>query len=562
MLSFATPWWFLALLVLPLVWWVHRFHESGQPFPVAALFLWSGDQQTGQSASLAPRAHPLWWLRGLLVCLLVLALCGPRWDTGAPRSLTVWVDDSPSMYSEDEQGQSRMQRALAKLQAHLEAAPYASITLRSLGTPGRVLLLDTSDGAAISAAMVRQLSAWTEVPGGEPSPPLAVEMHSGSEHWLVSDGASDLAAWAEGAPLSKWLGAGAATENVGVSSLVVSAASGVAGGPQVLVSVRNGGTQAAQRTLHVRAGAALLETLQLSLAPAEEVQRVLGLPVDLLAGAAPLRVVLSPGDALSLDDELEIAAAELRAPAVQVSPACGSYIRAAVAANPMLAPGGVGRQMADLVIACEPDPAPEEGPAILVRAGQSSGQSSVQSSGQASGQVAGQDPGAPGGEAYWHAASGSLRKLTLAPGALRPASASQPAVAGQSLLSIGGETVISYAVERDSIDVRLDMSAPQLVQSPEYPLLVAGLIDLALGLEAGAGVIAASRNPAPAAIAPRSLVVGKSRAMEAGRPSGRELSSYLIVAALGLLCLDGLLLLFRHARLARQLRAWRPGHAS
>ena len=158
-------------------------------------------------------------------------------------------------------------------------------------------------------------------------------------------------------------------------------------------------------------------------------------------------------------------------------------------------------------------------------------------------------------------AGGPLRGLALAPSALRRSAASLPAPGTLDILTVGEESLISLDVGRGIVDVRLDLAAPALVRSPEYPLLVSGLVDLALGRETSAGVIAAARNPAPARIAPRTLVVAQRQASGAVQQFGQDLSGYLIGAVLGLLCLDALVLLIRHAGQSRMLKEWQPRHA-
>ena len=96
MLSLSSPLWLLALLALPLLWWLHRFREYGSRVPVAAGFLWSGGPQSDESGHLAPRPQAIWWLRALLSGLLVLALGGPRWSVEQAPAVTVWLDDSAS----------------------------------------------------------------------------------------------------------------------------------------------------------------------------------------------------------------------------------------------------------------------------------------------------------------------------------------------------------------------------------------------------------------------------------------------------------------------------------
>jgi len=181
MLSLSSPLWLLALLVLPLVWWLHRFHEHDQAYQVAALFLWASSDDGEEQRGLAREAEPIWLLRALTASLLVLALCGPQWagrDTGG---LTVWIDDSRSMFSL-ERGIPRMQQALTDLEQLLAERRFSSILLRSLAAPGQALVLELPEELAWRG----QLRAWASAPRGEPKLPVPVLMDSARMHcgWI------------------------------------------------------------------------------------------------------------------------------------------------------------------------------------------------------------------------------------------------------------------------------------------------------------------------------------------------------------------------------------------
>ena len=127
MLSLASPLWLSALLLIPLVWWLHRFRERGRRFPVAALFLWDTAREDGSVGELAQRPEPVWLLRAALVALLVLALAGPQWTVEESARVVLWIDDSVSMRSLDGNGASRLQRGWEKARLELTARQTAGI---------------------------------------------------------------------------------------------------------------------------------------------------------------------------------------------------------------------------------------------------------------------------------------------------------------------------------------------------------------------------------------------------------------------------------------------------
>jgi hypothetical protein len=532
MLSFSSPWFLLALLAVPLLWWLHRFREQGQLFPVAALFLWSGAEEPGVGGRLASRPQAIWVLRAVLVSLLALALAGPLWRAGEARELTVWVDDSPSMYSTDGGEQTRLQRAMHELWERTAKENYASVTLRSLGVPGRSRMPEAGETGPIDAR-------WYPIPGGEPTPPMSLAMAADSEHWLLSDGASRiLQDWVREAPLAGLVRVGGDGANVGISGLVLRRSPREKGAGQLLVSLRNGGPGSADRTLEVFAGGERLLQTTVSLGPEAEASRLLALAEIPLRG---LTARLSPGDALPLDDSLEIAAGELQTVAVNLSGDCGTHLRAALAAHPDLRIEDTARGPG-LPVHCGPGPLPERGPALLLAAGDSAG--------------------LPRGNLFWHAGAGQLRDLILPPDSLRLVATAAVPDSGLALLSVGTTPLVSHDPLRQLISVGLDLSAPQLVRLPEYPLLVSGLVDQVLDREADAGLVVARRGADFSRIAPRELALRPAGVTGRVARQQRELSGQLILAALVLLCADLMLLLWRRQRRSRRLEDWRGRYES
>jgi hypothetical protein len=535
MLSFSSPLLLLALLAVPLLWWLHRFREQGRLFPVAALFLWSGGEDSGSGGRLAPRAQPLWILRAALVCLLALALGGLHWRADTASMLTVWVDDSPSMYSTDGFGQTRLQRGLLELRDQVEQAKYASITLRSLGMPGRSRTLPV--GHASPAG-----EAWYPTPGGEPAPPAPLAMPVESEHWLLSDGASQsLEDWIGSAPLSRLVMMGGARDNVGISSLVLRRAPWQSGAARLLVTLHNSGPQGVERMLAIRTGTERLLETRIVLEPGEQAAQLFTLQEHVLEELSPqvLSAQLSPADALVLDDELEIPAGASRAVSVGLSGSCGNHLRAALLTCPGLRLVEAG-EAADLAVLCGPGPVPDEGPAIRFATGDS---------------VA-----LPPGDLAWHRANHRLRQLFLQPDSLRMVASAGVRDSGAALLTVGATPLVTHDPRRRIVSVGLDFAAPQSVRLPEYPLLVSGLVTLALGHPGEPGLVAARREPGFSRIATREFALNTAAPAATAVTAQRDLAGGLILAALLLLCADLFLLFWRRVRQGRRLEDWRGQH--
>ena len=155
MLAFASPGWLVALLLIPLLWWLHRFHEPERWHAVAALFLWGDGHGDGEQRRLAARAQPIWLLRALLLGAVILALGGLH-STGRPvEAVTLWNDDSPSMFAL-ESGGSRMRQALLEVERQLAKRQFTVVTLRSLADPGRRLSLAPNEVSRWTSQML----AW------------------------------------------------------------------------------------------------------------------------------------------------------------------------------------------------------------------------------------------------------------------------------------------------------------------------------------------------------------------------------------------------------------------
>lgn len=531
MLSLASSWWLLALLALPLVWWLHRFQEPDQTYPVAALFLWRAHADVAHQRRQARHAQPIWWLRALTVGLLIVALCSPQWRSRERAGLTVWIDDSLSMFAL-EQGVPRMHQALAELQAHLESGHFGSITLRSLGDPGRTLELSPQETASHGA----QLRAWSDSARGEPDLPAPAMLDPGQLHWLVSDGASEnIAAWARQTPLAKVIATGAATDNVALSALSLRRSGSGEGGAQLLLSITNGGGRNEVRVLDLFADGELLASQPLDIDAGSVAHEVIALDS---VPTASVRATIKPADALPMDDFLELPQAALQRTGVHVSEACNGHLRTALSVHPALVVQDGGAATTGLRVYCGAEPSGWRGPTLRVAAGESF---------------------APvRGEVFWSAASGQLRNLSLDSAWLSAPPQDKSPSAELVLLGTADQPLIMFDVVHKIIDVRLNLASTALVDKPEYPLLIAGLVDLLLESESAQRGLVASQRTSPASIAPQLLPPDPSKFTTLPATVGVvDLVDGLIIIALLLLLLDCMLLL-RHRHLTRSISAADP----
>ena len=93
------------------------------------------------------------------------------------------------------------------------------------------------------------------------------------------------------------------------------------------------------------------------------------------------------------------------------------------------------------------------------------------------------------------------------------------------------------------VDVFIDLESPALVRRPVYPLLVNGLLELALGRTLLDPVVAAERDVRESTIEPRLKNWHRSEAMQLpDRYAGTRLAPWLTVLAALLVLIDTVLL--------------------
>ena len=109
-MNFATPAWLFGLLLVPVIWYLHRTGPILRRHPVASLDPWRDARLEAMQAGQRRRADPAWIRRAVIAALLSLALAGPTLPRGGER-VTLWVDDSLSMQTV-QSGRTRLERGL------------------------------------------------------------------------------------------------------------------------------------------------------------------------------------------------------------------------------------------------------------------------------------------------------------------------------------------------------------------------------------------------------------------------------------------------------------------
>jgi hypothetical protein len=96
MIGVLHPFWFVALAVIPLIRWLHRWQAPMATWTVSAIFLWEDAIQDDAPGPAKRKPDPAWRRRATVAALLITALANPFWRQDV-ESLTVWIDDSLSM---------------------------------------------------------------------------------------------------------------------------------------------------------------------------------------------------------------------------------------------------------------------------------------------------------------------------------------------------------------------------------------------------------------------------------------------------------------------------------
>lgn len=507
-----------------MVWWLHRFIDGEDAFPVAALFLWKGREGAKETHRIAATAQPVWLVRAAAISLLIFSLAGLQLNSPVSPPLTVWIDDSPSMFTV-ENGVTRIRTALEAVELQLSAYAFSSVTFRSLADPGQTWTVRHSD----SSGWEGELRAWLGAARGEPQFPIPQLMNKESLHWLVSDGVSaGIADWVRTAPVSNLIEVGGLGENVGLLGFSMRRIAGESAGAQLMVTLMNGGTQEAKRELVIFAGDDQIVNIPVTLSPGEREHRVFGVTQLPLV---QLRASAIPSDALVVDDSLTLSAESVQPVLVTIGEDCGEHLHAALAAIPSLEISSASVD-SGLRVSCGAKDAALKGPALRV-AGAGSFLRATE-------------------DLFWHGSSGRLRDLSLNPQWLVMRSLGET-VSGQVLLSAGNQPLILFDREGGVIDVGLDMGASALARLPEYPLLVSGLVDLLLPARSVMGEPIEVTNASPVAILPQPMELNPSQSQFSIRQSARNASELLTSVVLFLLILEMVLLLWRRVINSRKL---------
>jgi len=521
MLEFSSPLWFLAFLLIPFIWWLHRFGPVGRRIPVAAIILWRGSNPELDPDQARQKPASIWILRALIFGLIVLALTKPTWLFGVKKVLVVWFDNSLSMYTK-ESGPPRIEKAITELISAIDQNEFDSVRIHLLATPGKGLDLD---GREIRNAETR-LRQLLEVPGTKLLLPKAALVDRSLANWLITDGVTpDIRLWARKAPLEQIIAVGEETENMAILTLSVRKSLKDRGVQKVLVTIGNSGIAPSKRTLELWFGEDLVHSEEVEI-PAEGKQSLtVDFSLDGWSGVEYVKAVLSPHDALEQDDELNLAGAALTQVTVRLVGKCGLALQAALTAFDGIAVVDQGSDKHYMTIDCS-GADNFTGAGIIFAAGKNI--TNIK------------------GPIYWTPAAGSLRSLYLDPTWISPVTESRMSFDWQPILRSNDRVLMAKNKHTKVVNIYFDMENTDFIQRPEYPLLLGGLIQLISGKSPLHEPVAQSIDISAAAVKPVILRPVKYSKEELKESRKAQFDNYLLLTLAFFLLLDLMFVLKRY----------------
>ena len=512
-MNFATPAWLFGLLLVPVIWYLHRTGPILRRHAVANLDLWRDAGLESIQAGQRRRADPAWIRRAVIAALLSLALAGPTLRRGTER-VTLWVDDSLSMQTV-QSGRTRLERGLDLAATALATSGVRDVETRVLGSPWRAA---ADRGGPDRAAITSQAGR------SEPQLPDPAQLDRSRSHWLLTDGAdANVNAWLAAAPVSRVFQVAENSRNVGIARLSARPQPADAMALAIQVQLTNAGDQAESRRVVVTADGGVIGESDVSIEPAS----VATIPFDARAPVGDLEAWLSPTDALSEDDTVSVDTSSLAPVATIVDPTCPPAVLRAIRAHPALrASAGSDAQ---LVVDCGSGTSADPSlPRIRIASGV---------------------PEAIDGSTLRWAPGFADRspRVSIAPSLRTRGRLDAAGRADSILLEAGTEplVVLRGGLPR-VVETALDLSGPEIATEESLPLLVNLLVDAAMDED----VLSRSAAGGRGALASKVVPLETLQARPWTAPSLQSRDSTLL---LPLLLLATALLMWDAAALGRRL---------
>ena len=455
MFVWSSPLWLLALTVLPLIWWLHRFQAPSNALPVSSLLYWKSLAVNANAIKRGAKTDPLWRLRAIITSLLIFSAAEPLWIENAQHNIHVWFDDSFSMQTRENHA-DRTRLAIDGLLTRLKSLETVQAKIYSLSDPTYTpLLLETGS----EAVWRNKLNNWLKIRSTEMQLPLASQWSTEDEHWLVTDGADQkLNDWLTTSPIHQLIQVGQEAENSAITLLSIRPRLNESRSWNGLIQLNHYGIKPTERTLALVSGNHKLKQWTVTLKPEQSYYIDFEIELDSLPEQQLYIRFISP-DVLPQDDQLSLF------PIIQVPTriqgSCPQALIVAINAHPFLNTSVSGSSKVELNIICGDEVSSQ--PSKVLRFHQSTHPEKIDSA------------------AVWLKSAGELGNLFLQQSWLGYVVNNHKPINSYPVLIADKTSLITLTESpQRTLDCYLDMNGADFIHRPEYPVLVAGLIDQTL----------------------------------------------------------------------------------
>lgn len=330
--------------------------------------------------------------------------------------------------------------------------------------------------------------------------------------WL-NHGDAPIDVWSETAPLARVIQIGKLSDDVALTTLAVRRSPIAESRWEGLVTITPNGTKAWRLPLRVGTPELIIADTSIDVPAGAEVVYRFGVPASEIGKTFTAQI--DAKDGLAENNQLQLQTNTLTQVAVHLVGACSPYVRAALKSHPGVSIS-LTEAAATLNLVCGEAAAPLNRPTLTFhRVGSST---------------------VPADPLRWHTANPSLSSLALGSQWLR--AVAPQTHADNSVLTSGAATLISTnTTSPRRVDVWFDMQSKPLTLTPQYPLLISGLIELTMERDSLDPIASATHSREEANIQPTPLA---NPAHESHKPTlrGDDLSHWFIAIALALLFVD------------------------
>jgi len=455
MLQWTNSLWLLMIPVIPLIRLLHQLRTTQNTLFVSSLLFWQLNNNENQiTKPVINSPNKIWYLRAAIAGSLILSAASPHWITMTESKVHIWLDDSISMQTQEQNG-SRASIAINNLLKKANELTITELSIHSLtaaNKPSLNLYRNNYDN------WKSLLNDWYAVNSKELQLPPQIQSTKGS-HWLITDNADNkINQWSTKNPISQLLTIGSQTENSAISSFSVRPEITKKDSLSAIAQIFHDGKQATSRTLQLFSGNQKIKQWELNLSPQESTQIKFKIDLNLIP-SKQLLLRFKHSDSLAIDDSLKLNSSfYLKS---KIVGQCPALLIKALNTHPYLKIIKESTEESSLTIQC--------GNSVLKQ------KTAILKFHTAKQSYPNTKPLA------WLTDSKTLNNLHFKQALLRYFPSPSSTINNNPIFVAGNTVLISHTKQPQSIvDCYLDLQHPILTNRQEFPVLIAGLIDLAV----------------------------------------------------------------------------------